>query len=94
MAASSLAILVVTLLSTATTTAALPTNSSIEARAAGFLNSCRKDYIEVIGGNMLLSSECHNDRGDSASSRLDLNHCLANWNGKLFCAPHGDFFLT
>ena len=51
--------------------------------AGGFSGSCSNYYMQ---GNNVLTATCGNGSGGTQTSSIDLNRCIANYNGNLACA--------
>ncbi|KAG9124072.1 hypothetical protein FRC07_012968 [Ceratobasidium sp. 392] len=54
----------------------------------GFSHSCPSFYMR---GNNMLYAKCGNGHGGHKDTSIDLNKCIANYNGNLACAKNGGY---
>ncbi|KAF8609768.1 Cyanovirin-N [Ceratobasidium sp. AG-I] len=53
----------------------------------GFSASCSNYYVS----GYTLTATCGNGSGGTKTTSIDLNRCIANYNGNLACAANGGF---
>ena len=70
----------------------------IVAADGGFLSSCDPGSVRVVpsptqqGGTIILEAACRTAAGQYNPSRLDLNRCLVNSDGRIGCWSGGGAF--
>ncbi|CCM02462.1 uncharacterized protein FIBRA_04561 [Fibroporia radiculosa] len=52
--------------------------------AQGFVYTCDGSAVRVVG--TVLSTTCTNEKGKKHSTSINLNDCVANYDGNLACA--------
>ncbi|KIM50845.1 hypothetical protein SCLCIDRAFT_110053 [Scleroderma citrinum Foug A] len=66
--------------------------AALSTHAANLIISSGCQYTSLSGS--VLYATCQSSDGSDVSTSIDLNQCVANTNGNLFCSKNGNYSAT